>query len=160
MRIVTVSFYDMVSHVWTDRERSELEAAHIVGSILEWDEEGKAKFWYSELVVNLDAMPSMPFRIVKHHWNSKADHQPLGLDLHMEWREPMVNTKCNVIVPGFGLLAITETKVVTDCCTDALNEMLKDGWRMVAVCPQPDQRRPDYVLGRSLDTRISLGESS
>lgn len=32
---------------------------------------------------------------------------------------------------------------------------LNNGWRIIAVCIQPDGRRPDYVLGRynpELDT--------
>lgn len=29
---------------------------------------------------------------------------------------------------------------------------LDAGWRILAVCPQPDQRRPDYILGRTKPT--------
>lgn len=58
------------------------------------------------------------------------------------------NEKCNVHVPGFGLLAMTRLKIETDACTDNINDHMAKGWRIVAVCPQPDQRRPDYVLGR------------
>jgi len=35
-----------------------------------------------------------------------------------------------------------------NCCTDALQTELNNGWRIIAVCVQPNQRRPDYVLGR------------
>jgi len=59
------------------------------------------------------------------------------------------NDRVNVHVPGLGLLLLNELEVVEDACTDKVNSMLEDGWRIVAVCPQPDQRRPDYVLGRS-----------
>lgn len=54
-----------------------------------------------------------------------------------------------VSVAGLGLLAVREAKVLEDLCTDELNEQLQEGWRILAVCPQPDQRRPDYVLGKS-----------
>jgi len=64
-------------------------------------------------------------------------------------KQQMFNEKCEVHVPGFGLLAITETYVETDCCTERLDDCLRKGWRILAVCPQPDQRRPDYVLGRN-----------
>ncbi|HEX6956291.1 MAG TPA: hypothetical protein VF156_15560 [Agromyces sp.] len=59
-----------------------------------------------------------------------------------------VNTKVDVHVPGNALLAIDEVCCEYDMCTDELAGHLERGWRIVAVCPQPDQRRPDYVLGR------------
>lgn len=62
---------------------------------------------------------------------------------------PPVNTKINVAIGGLGLLAINDVKVEYDLCTDVLGQLLKKGWRILAICPQPDQRRPDYVLGRS-----------
>lgn len=61
----------------------------------------------------------------------------------------LFNQKCEVHVPGLGLLNVNETKVVEDYCTHALQNELDDGWRILAICPQPDQRRPDYVLGRT-----------
>lgn len=53
-----------------------------------------------------------------------------------------------VHLPGNELMRISEAAVFEDCCTDELNAQLKQGWRIIAVCPQPS-RRPDYVLGRS-----------
>lgn len=50
-------------------------------------------------------------------------------------------------VPDGGLMEIRSTKAVRDCCSDALTEYLNEGWIIIAACPQPDQRRPDYVLG-------------
>lgn len=58
------------------------------------------------------------------------------------------NKRCSVHVPSLGLLEMREAKVEEDYCTNALNQDLKDGWKILAICPQPDQRRPDYVLGR------------
>lgn len=59
----------------------------------------------------------------------------------------VVNERCNVVVPGLGLLAIDTALVERDLCTEELQRRLDKGWRIVAVCVQPDQRRPDYVLG-------------
>lgn len=59
------------------------------------------------------------------------------------------NQKVNVHVPGLGLLLLDEIQVMEDCCTDLIQKELDNGWRIVAVCPQPDSRRPDYVLGRA-----------
>jgi hypothetical protein len=38
--------------------------------------------------------------------------------------------------------------LLSDACSDALQNELDNGWRIIAACPQPDQRRPDYSLGR------------
>lgn len=66
-------------------------------------------------------------------------------------RTQLLNERCNVHVPGLGLLIIDEVEVETDCCTQALQRRLDEGWRILAVCPQPDKRRPDYVLGRKAE---------
>lgn len=59
------------------------------------------------------------------------------------------NDKVQVYMPGLGLLLMDRVMVLENCCTDALQSSLDDGWRILAICPQPDQRRPDYVLGKS-----------
>lgn len=60
-----------------------------------------------------------------------------------------VNERCNVVVAGNGMLWSVDTvKVLSDSCTDSLQRELTDGWRILAICVQPDQRRPDYVLGK------------
>lgn len=57
------------------------------------------------------------------------------------------NAKCNVHVPSLGLLRITTVDYCNDMCTEQLQKRLAEGWRIIACCPQPDQRRPDYILG-------------
>lgn len=59
------------------------------------------------------------------------------------------NQKCDVHVPNLGLLQIQTVTYEVDCCTEHLQEMLEQGWRIIAACPQPDQRRPDYILGKT-----------
>jgi hypothetical protein len=58
------------------------------------------------------------------------------------------NERVQVAVPDSGLLNIKELRIETNCCTDAANGLLQEGWKIVAICPQPDQRRPDYVFGK------------
>lgn len=53
-----------------------------------------------------------------------------------------------VHLPGNELLYITDVKVVTNACTDELRAELEECWKILAICPQVGQRRPDYVLGR------------
>ena len=83
----------------------------------------------------------------------KASFKPIRtLKLMVDGRVDMTAVKealsvAQVHLPGNELLRIHEVQVREDCCTDLLQEQLKAGWRIIAVCPQPS-RRPDYVLGR------------
>lgn len=52
-----------------------------------------------------------------------------------------------VYLPDTNLLKIRKTKVLENCCTDELQKHLEHGWRILCICPQPTQRRPDYILG-------------
>lgn len=58
------------------------------------------------------------------------------------------NEKCEVYTPGMRLMLFNRTMLLSDACSDALQSELDNGWRIIAACPQPDQRRPDYILGR------------
>ena len=58
------------------------------------------------------------------------------------------NTKCEVHMPGQTLSNYNDILLLEDACSDALQSSLRDGWRIIAACPQPNQRRPDYILGR------------
>lgn len=55
-----------------------------------------------------------------------------------------------VHLPGNELLRIREVQVQEDCCTDVIQKLLTEGWKIIAVCPQPS-RRPDYILGRGIE---------
>lgn len=66
------------------------------------------------------------------------------------------NNKCEVHMPGQSLSLYNEMLLLEDACTDELQSSLNSGWRIVAACPQPDQRRPDYILGRFNPT-LELG---
>jgi hypothetical protein len=57
------------------------------------------------------------------------------------------NTKCNVHVGGGMIATFNDITLKENCCSDELQVELNNGWRMLAVCVQPDQRRPDYILG-------------
>lgn len=64
--------------------------------------------------------------------------------------ERQFNDKCRQEQPGLALHNVQQTMLAEDCCTDALQEHLANGWRILAIQPQPDQRRPDYILGRNI----------
>ncbi len=55
----------------------------------------------------------------------------------------------HIHVPGG--VALTGVRRVTwleDACTEELQRHLDEGWRIIAVCPPNDSRRPTYILGR------------
>lgn len=53
-----------------------------------------------------------------------------------------------ITLPDVGLLLVDEVTWREDECTEEIQRMLDDGWRIIAVCPPNAQRRPDYILGR------------
>lgn len=65
----------------------------------------------------------------------------------------LFNTKTSSEQPNVSLMDVAETMLVENSCTDDLQAHLSVGWRILAVCPQP-QRRPDYVLGRPRTTAL------
>lgn len=72
--------------------------------------------------------------------NSKGDINAEEIALAMQTTQ--------VHLPGNELMQIAEAFVMTNPCTEELNEQLQQGFRIIAVCPQIGQRRPDYVMGR------------
>ncbi len=59
----------------------------------------------------------------------------------------------HVHVPNIGLLQVDEVTNLDDACTDELAKFLDSGWRILCVCPPNNQRRPDYILGRTKSDR-------
>jgi hypothetical protein len=60
----------------------------------------------------------------------------------------MAGAAVQISIPDLALLYINEVTHMDDACTDTVQEMLNEGWRILAVCPPNAQRRPDYILGR------------
>jgi hypothetical protein len=101
-----------------------------------------------------------PFRVIKTVTDSSSPNVlPIILnDLNKKLldtissievlKETSFNSKCEVHMGGGLLLTINELKLIEDSCTDALQHELDNGWRIVSVNVQPNQRRSDYILGR------------
>lgn len=47
-----------------------------------------------------------------------------------------------------GLMQLNKVKVIENACTNELQDRIDEGWRIIAVCQQIGDRRPDYVLGK------------
>ena len=52
-----------------------------------------------------------------------------------------------ISVANVGLMQIERVEVLEDCCTDELQRWLDKKWRILAVCPPNDARRPSYIMG-------------
>lgn len=62
------------------------------------------------------------------------------------------NSKCGTPVSDAFLYQVDRILLLEDACSDTLQRNLNDGWRIIYVAPQPDQRRPDYILGKVVGT--------
>tara|TARA_R110002124_G_C8974430_1_gene515633 strand:+ start:16538 stop:17110 length:573 start_codon:yes stop_codon:yes gene_type:complete len=58
------------------------------------------------------------------------------------------NHHVEVHMPNHAMAFYNEVMLLGDACSDNLQMQLTNGWRILAACPQPDQRRPDYILAR------------
>lgn len=66
----------------------------------------------------------------------------------------LFNNRLEVHQPNMPLFTYNDYTYITDCCTEKLQtDFIDQGYRVVAICPQPDQRRPDYILGRYMDSK-------
>jgi hypothetical protein len=52
-----------------------------------------------------------------------------------------------IAVANVGLLQIQMVDYLEDCCTNELQGYLDKGWRILAVCPPNNTRRPTYIIG-------------
>lgn len=105
--------------------------------------------------LDLDALPKyLPCTVV-------GVQQTVSIEKFEQRVAPVMNERCKVVVPGPALLSYNEVAVEKDCCTDHLQTKLDEGWRILAIAVQPDQRRPDYILGRvneELDDDLKLAD--
>jgi len=123
----------------------QLNKAIIFGEKLKLNEEGEFDSYWNTFLVDLDMVPQG----TKLHIQEIITHP--SIQSLIRERNPSYNHKVKVSVPGNGLLNLKRVKVVLDCCTEVLQRNLDEGWCIIAACPQPDQRRPDYILGTSRD---------
>lgn len=92
-----------------------------------------------------DGSPELP--AVMRKFNRLAQ-KLISLPGLNQQQENYFNQKCEVHIPGPALTNYNDLLLAEDICTDELQRHLNNGWRIIAACPQPSQRRPDYILGR------------
>lgn len=145
---VLVELEPPYSHVLSEEQRAVIATHALVPPVFDADtEEGKEVMrWGRTITVSSDVLSTF------HGWTVAKVIDNASTRALVEFGQrntTVVNQRCNVAVAGLGLLTIDDVEVREDFCTDELQAKLNEGWRIIAVCVQPDQRRPDYVLGRN-----------
>ncbi len=113
----------------------------------------------SEVIIDYDMLENIDDEILHHKYISLKPLKKLRFseydcavpDLN---KAPSKQDIANVIkqtfqihLPNNELLSFASVDYLEDYCTDQLGDCLGKGWRILAVCPQAGNRRPDYVLG-------------
>ena len=140
-------FYEVefsYSHKFSPDERAEFNAAAVVPGTF-FDDGGH----YGKTVIDGATLVAWAHKLPTIHRILGGKTEAVVAKLEEPVHAPPVNERCHVAVPGLGLLVIDDVINLDDCCTDRLRDFLDDGWRIIAVCVQPDTRRPDYILGRT-----------
>lgn len=66
----------------------------------------------------------------------------------------VAKSQIHIHVPGsVSLMEINKVTWLEDACTQELQGHLDKEWRIIAVCPANDSRRPTYILGRKGDEK-------
>lgn len=114
--------------------------------------------------VRLYKLPTTQEELEKlSEWNDKADvideteveaWTSVGIEVRLSRMRGVASnsrdlrqTVYQISVANVGLMQIQRAEVLEDCCTDELQCWLDRGWRILAVCPPNDARRPSYVMG-------------
>lgn len=81
-------------------------------------------------------------------WNAAGFEVKMSNVRGLRTNNPDIHkTIYQISVANVGLMQIQRVEVLEDCCTNALQSELDRGWRILAVCPPNDARRPSYVVG-------------
>jgi hypothetical protein len=129
------------------------ELSRIVGEEIQLDDDGTIKGWNTyrgDLRKILQITNKIEIKQEESSWIYALIEKIENMEQKISEfsRDQQFNERCSVHVPGFSLMEVREVKHENYYCTDSLAEDLAEGWRILAICPQPDQRRPDYILGR------------
>lgn len=114
---------------------------------------GGAGYWSFEGVVTIaaakvlsDALGELVVRRVRGLF---SEHSPRDI-LRDAALSGKAATTIQITVPGgVALTSLTSLTYLEDACTDHVQQCLNEGWRIVAVCPPNDSRRPTYILGHT-----------
>lgn len=93
--------------------------------------------------INMEAITEVKFA------QRKVDVEDIRRSAQPEGYSEVFNHRCRTEQPTPWLHQVVRTMLLEDACTDVLQRHISQGWRIISVQPQPDKRRPDYILGRN-----------
>lgn len=134
-------------------EQQEEALVKLVGRPLERKKDGSLRLWETYRapigpLLDITAGFEIEKRVEPHHIEQVAQRlRAIERKVVQYSQDQQYNDVVNVHVADVGLMKVRHVEYQLDCCTEELQDWLDRGWRIIAVCPQPDQRRPDYILG-------------
>jgi hypothetical protein len=81
---------------------------------------------------------------------AELEKQFSSFDRHSEADLAVNGGMVQIHIPDMQLWFVNQVTYLEDACTDKLQDMLNEGWHILAVCPPNAQRRPDYILGMAV----------
>lgn len=109
------------------------------------------EWWHAPFIIDLDKITvneTWKFIEIQEIVTDSDELEVLGdKEKHNRVDGSVYNKLVNVAVGG-STIGLDTVQVWEDLCTEELQRLLNKGWRIVAVCVQPNQRRPDYVMGK------------
>jgi len=137
----------------TPAQLTRMEDFSIDGNSIDLDPDGSIGWRGRQLDLTLTEAFSITSEFsVRGSTGMARFHEGATLDLSgitaKAGNPPPVNEKCNVVVAGTNLTKMKRVINLDDYCTEGLQGMINKGWCILAICVQPDQRRPDYIMGQ------------
>lgn len=121
----------------------------IVNPAREWGQGEYGKHWSVEGVITtheLRAVSALGLTVKVSRVRGIFSEATPGAVLEGANHAQTVNI--DISVPGgVALMSVRQVSWLEDCCTEHLQRQLEAGWRIVAVCPPNDTRRPTYIIG-------------
>ena len=146
---MTISWYNLKAIAMASPETYELLRANSKDPLAPIEEilAGKS---YAEFWAWIENIIDLPDIVIKEATFEVL--RPMKLLREQGMRVTPANAEelfacAQVHLPGNELLKIRKVEVRENMCTDDLQKMLDDDWKILAICPQPS-RRPDYIMGK------------
>lgn len=141
-------------------EEMTIEEYEILRKILPDLPEEKKKAWGNfENVVDIEIINDIPDKVIKVirfkpikklRFSDFEKKVPNLNRVEPSVVKEIINNTVQVHMPNNELLSFRSVDYMEDCCTDELGKRLDEGWVILAICPQPGSRRPDYILGNKI----------
>lgn len=111
----------------------------------------REKFYlHDDLIGTVDDLAVLTrFGITPHVSRVRGIFQESLRNIGVPDPEPKQQQVVNITIPNAALFSVQTLQVLENECTDYVQNWLDKGWRIVAVCPPNDCRRPTFILGHA-----------